>query len=230
MEDSYEETWVQNAAIAACKVKRLNVEANGFPNYDTFHKWATASPVVIKLNRPCRKGEEIIIDYELAAPGNSKAPAAQNEKKSTPPAAAANTRNPAAVAPKKTPSAPTSPTFQIHSATSKKKKRDQRAPGSARALEMLAAAASHDAGTHQSAPKHPKTKTVSSKSIGGPPPPQRPKRQPPAAAAGDKFCKPVDSEVSMKEINEYVDAMEEVPESESDSDHIDQIIKKKKMT
>ena len=45
LEDSYEETWVQKAAIAASKVKRLNVEANGFPNYDSFHKWATASPV-----------------------------------------------------------------------------------------------------------------------------------------------------------------------------------------
>ena len=179
--------------------------------------------------------------------GNPKTKAATQEQSTSPAAAPiVSSRNvpkttksttPAVVSPtqnqhvsKKTPSAPTSPTVQIHSATSKKKKRDQRAPGSARALEMLAAAASHDAGTHQSAPKHPKTKTVSSKSIGGPPLPQRPKRQPPAAAAGDKFCKPVDSEVTMKEINEYVDAMEEVPESESDSDHIDQIIKKKKMT
>ena len=96
---------------------------------------------------------------------------------------------------------------------------------------MLAAAASHDViETHQSAAKNPKTKTASSKSIGGPPPPQKPERQPPAAAACDKFCQPVDSEVTMKDINEYVHAMEEVPESESDSDHIDQIIKKKKMT
>jgi hypothetical protein len=40
-----------------------NVEIDGFSSVQTFLNWVTAFPVAIELNRPCRSGEEIIIDY-----------------------------------------------------------------------------------------------------------------------------------------------------------------------
>ena len=56
---------VHNAALVSVKVEAFNVEKDGFPNSQLFLDWITNGPIAIKLNRPCRSGEEIVVDYPL---------------------------------------------------------------------------------------------------------------------------------------------------------------------
>jgi hypothetical protein len=56
-------SYVQNGNLVCTRLVGENVDVDGFSCSDAFLNWVTAYPVAIELNRPCRSGEEIIVDY-----------------------------------------------------------------------------------------------------------------------------------------------------------------------
>lgn len=64
VEDSYEPTWVENAALVSTRYTGCNVDELGFPKCIDFLKWLKQGAVSIELNRDCVAGEEIILGYE----------------------------------------------------------------------------------------------------------------------------------------------------------------------
>ena len=56
-------SFVHNATLVSTRVETANVEKEGFPTSSSFLDWITNAPIAIQLNRPCRSGEEIVVDY-----------------------------------------------------------------------------------------------------------------------------------------------------------------------
>lgn len=55
--------FVQNGALVCTRVPGECVDRDGFSSSSVFLDWVTQFPVCIELNRPCRSGEEIVVDY-----------------------------------------------------------------------------------------------------------------------------------------------------------------------
>ena len=76
--------YVQNATLVSTRIPGENVEKDGFSSARTFFEWITTSPICIELNRPCRSGEEIIVDYSWMDHNTRTIPPATPNSPSTP--------------------------------------------------------------------------------------------------------------------------------------------------
>jgi hypothetical protein len=64
LDDSFETTWVENAALVTRAVQKAKIDASGFPSWHSYADWLDQGPIVLELNRYVFKDEEIISSYE----------------------------------------------------------------------------------------------------------------------------------------------------------------------
>jgi hypothetical protein len=67
VDDCYEATWVENAALVTTRFPAYNFDDLGFLKCTDFFNWIFEGPIALELNRDCVAGEEIIVGYEWSS-------------------------------------------------------------------------------------------------------------------------------------------------------------------